>query len=1129
MTVPSQLVGHTLGHYSVIEQIGAGGMGVVYRARDEQLDRDVALKVLPAGTLADDAARKQFRKEALALGKLNHPNIETVFEFGSQDGVDFLAMELIAGSSLRDRLQAGPLPEKEIIRLGTQLAQGLMAAHEQGIVHRDLKPANIMITPDGRVKILDFGLAKLVHPVHATDLTQESTMDSGTVSGTLPYMSPEQLRGQAVDARSDIYAAGTVLYEMAAGRRPFPQSQTAELIGAILHQTPDPLGKQRRNVTPALERVMQKALEKEPSRRYQTARELSVALEGPAAVPMRDSRMASAAAVLALVLLIGLAFGLNLGRIRERMFRRLPAEATPDVSPPIKMRRSVAVLGFKNVSGRADAAWLSTGLSEMLTTELGAGGQIRTVAEENVSRAKMDLSLSDVDSLAGDTLARVRKNLGADFVVLGSYVVLGDQNDGQFRVDLRLQDARNGETIGVVSETGTEAKLFYLVSSAGMELRKKLGIGEISETDANGVRAVVPSNPEAAKLYAEGLAELRVFDALAARDILEKAVAADPNYALAHSALAASWSALGYDGKAAQEAKNAVDLSSSLPREERLAIEGRYYETVRNWPKAIEVYKTLWKFSPDSLDYGLRLAQVQASGGQAKDAMVTIDALRRLPAPDRNDPRIDLAEEPADRGLSDFKRQLATAQNAAKKGEAQGARLLVARAQLAEARAFFSLGDPKNCQSASQEAQRMFAAAGDRNGEAMALHNIAAAMSEEGDNAGAQKLDQQALETCRMIGNKKCMSDTLNSIGIRYKDLADFSSAQRAYQQSLALRREVGDRNGESVSLSNLGVLLYQQGRLAAARKMSEQSLAINRETGEKRGIARALTNLGIVLKDQGQLAEARKMHEESLAIRREIGDKLGTGIALNNLAVLLIDQGDLAGAQKDIDEQAAIFRESSGQRGIAYADFVEGEILVQEGKLDESRKAHEEALAIRTKMGEQTTVEESRLALGQISIEQGRAAEAEKPIREVRDQAHHGKELEIEMTAEILLARCLLALGKPVEAEREIAKAQLVAASSENRIQKLDWTVTAARVHASIGKSGEATSDLLGALATSKKMGCIRCEFEARLALGEIEANSVETTNARARFVALEKDATAKGFLLIARKAAAAAAKKPA
>jgi serine/threonine protein kinase len=186
------MIGQALGHYRIVEKIGAGGMGEVYRAYDGQLERDVALKVLPAGTLSDEMARKQFRKEALALGRLNHPNVETVHEFNTQDGVDFLVMELIHGSSLKEKLKEGPLPESQIILLGSQLAEGLAAAHEQHIVHRDLKPGNLMITPDGRLKILDFGLARLFQTAQNLDATVSAATTTGIISGTVPYMSPEQ-------------------------------------------------------------------------------------------------------------------------------------------------------------------------------------------------------------------------------------------------------------------------------------------------------------------------------------------------------------------------------------------------------------------------------------------------------------------------------------------------------------------------------------------------------------------------------------------------------------------------------------------------------------------------------------------------------------------------------------------------------------------------------------------------------------------------------------------------------------------------------------------------------------------------------------------------------------------------
>jgi serine/threonine protein kinase len=231
------LIGRTLGHYRIIEQIGAGGMGVVYRARDERLERDVALKVLPAGLLDDETARGRFRKEAQALAKLNHPHIGTVYDFDTQDGVDFLVMEYIAGTTLDGKLVSSTLTEREVLILGAQIALALEEAHERGVVHRDLKPSNIMVNQKGRAKVLDFGLARLFSP--KSDATAAPTVtEARHAAGTLPYMAPEQLRGESVDARSDIHALGAVLYEMATSRRAFQEDLQPRLIDAILNRVP---------------------------------------------------------------------------------------------------------------------------------------------------------------------------------------------------------------------------------------------------------------------------------------------------------------------------------------------------------------------------------------------------------------------------------------------------------------------------------------------------------------------------------------------------------------------------------------------------------------------------------------------------------------------------------------------------------------------------------------------------------------------------------------------------------------------------------------------------------------------------------------------------------------------------
>ena len=324
----------TLGHYRILEKIGEGGMGEVYRARDQHLERDVAIKVLPAGLLGDDLVRSHFHKEALALSKLNHPNIEIVYDFDRQDGLDFLVMEFIPGTTLSEKIEIGPLPEADIVRLGLQLAEGLAAAHGHGVVHCDLKPANLRITPEGQLKILDFGVAKLVRPAGVTS-QQETSTQTWPVAGTPSYMAPEQLRGERVDARTDIYAAGVVLYEMTTGRRPFSERSSADLLDRILHQPAVPPVQLRPGLSKRFQSVILKCLEKEPAHRYQSAKELHAGLRPletatPAPPATRRTRnWVAATSGIALLALLSLFLITDVGHLRRRFQGNSVQEGAP--------------------------------------------------------------------------------------------------------------------------------------------------------------------------------------------------------------------------------------------------------------------------------------------------------------------------------------------------------------------------------------------------------------------------------------------------------------------------------------------------------------------------------------------------------------------------------------------------------------------------------------------------------------------------------------------------------------------------------------------------------------------------------------------------------------------------------
>src|SRR5438445_1963232 len=276
--------GALLGPYEILSPLGAGGMGEVYRAKDPRLGRDVAIKVLPASFSQDTERLRRFEQEAKAAGVLNHPNITAVYDIGQHDGAPYVVQELLEGETLRSELAGGRFSSRKAIDYALQIAQGLAAAHEKGIVHRDLKPENVFVTRDGRLKILDFGLAKLTHakegsPDQTTQPTATLGTEPGVVLGTLGYMSPEQLRGRPADARSDIFSFGAILYEMLSGKRAFRGDSAADTMSAILRDDPPDLSLTDQNISPSLERIVRHCLEKNPEQRFQSARDLAFDLE----------------------------------------------------------------------------------------------------------------------------------------------------------------------------------------------------------------------------------------------------------------------------------------------------------------------------------------------------------------------------------------------------------------------------------------------------------------------------------------------------------------------------------------------------------------------------------------------------------------------------------------------------------------------------------------------------------------------------------------------------------------------------------------------------------------------------------------------------------------------------------
>jgi tetratricopeptide (TPR) repeat protein/tRNA A-37 threonylcarbamoyl transferase component Bud32 len=1071
------------GRFRILRFIAQGGMGEVYEAEDLELKEEVALKTIRADVAGDARSLERFKNEIHLARRVTHPNacrIFDVFHHRPSEGEEtvFLTMELLRGETLAERVRgAGRLSPEEALPLVRQIVAGLEAAHHAGVIHRDLKSANVILVPEAdrdgalRAVVTDFGLAR-----RSSREESRSATVSGDLAGTPAYMAPEQIEGGQATAASDVYALGVVMFEMVTGERPFAGDSSLSVLVKRLKEPP----RSPRQLVPQLdrrwERVILRCLERDPGERFASAGDVARALAGEEVAPAtararrRLLLLATAGALVLTLAGAGVALRLVRGRPTESA-RFAPARARP----------AVAVLGFKNLSGRPEAAWLSTAVAEMLGSELAAGERLRIVPGENVARMMAELAIAATDSLAPDTLARVRGHLGADLLVLGSYTVLG----GRIRLDLRLQDAAAGETLTSVAETGTEAELFELVSRSGVRLCEKLGAAPPTAAESRSARASMPSNPEAARLYAEGLKHLREFDALAARALLEKAAAADPQHAPTHSALAGAWSALGYEARAREESKKAFDLAGALSREERLAVEARYREATHDWDKAVDIYRSLLQFFPDNLEYGLRLASAQESAGKGKDALATLDALRALPPPAGEDPRIDLTEATTARYLSETKRAVEAARRAAQKATARGARHLLARARFEEGSSLQNLGEYDAARAALEEGRGLFAAAGDRYGVAGSLNNISIILANRGDLEGAGRFCREALELYRAIGN----------------------------------------RSGEALMRSSLGNIQYFKGDLTGARAVWEETLVVYREINHKEGVARMLTNIASAMAEQGSISAARRRFEEALVVWREIGHQSGIGVTLLNVANALDQEGDLARAEEVFQESLAVLQRTGDKTYAAGAHQAYGNLRLEKGDRAGARLHYERALAMREAMGEAGAATETRLALAGLALEEGRPPQAEAMGRAAAEQAAKEKNVDNEAAAHMVIARARLAQGRAEEAREAAGRAAALVARSEKLALRATLTLVEARLRAAGGAPADlqaARRSLRGLLSKGGEQLPLALQLEARLALAEVAARGKEKA-ARAELQALAQECRTRGFELLAAKAEAA------
>jgi TolB-like protein/predicted Ser/Thr protein kinase len=524
--------GGTLGHYRLVEKIGQGGMGVVWKAFDLTLGREVALKVLP-DALARDAHRvSRLEREAKALAALNHPNIVTVHSIEREDDVRFLAMELVRGRRLSSLIPRGGLPLDRILDVTIPIASALVAAHARGVVHRDLKPSNVMVTDDGQVKVLDFGLAKLADTESAAGADERTytATAAGEIVGTTGYMSPEQVQGKTVDGRSDIFSLGAVLYEMTTGERAFKGETTASTLGAILRDTPPSITRFRPELPDGLRRLVKRCLEKDLSRRYQTALDVRnelvelrselgtepLQVEVPKQLPtvsLPHRRLVPIAAGLLAVVLVAVALGL--GPLRQRFWK-----------PPAAGIRSLAVLPLANQMGDSGQDYFVDGMHDALITELARLGTLKVISRTSVMRyRKPDRPIRDI-----------ARDLGVEGIVEGSVLRVGDR----LRITAQLIDAQTDAHVWADAYERDLADAMAMIGDVTRAIATQIDVTLTARQRAR-IGSARRASPEAQDFYLRGRQQLSAFlpDTIArAAALFQEAIDIDPDYAAPHAALA---------------------------------------------------------------------------------------------------------------------------------------------------------------------------------------------------------------------------------------------------------------------------------------------------------------------------------------------------------------------------------------------------------------------------------------------------------------------------------------------------------------------------------------------------------------------------------------------------------------
>ncbi|HEV2491559.1 MAG TPA: tetratricopeptide repeat protein [Terriglobia bacterium] len=1045
------------GRYEILQLLGEGGMGAVYKARDREVDRLVALKIIRPELANQPEVLRRFKQELILARKVTHKNVIRIFDLGEADGIKFISMDFIEGQDLRSLLrQKGKLAPEEAVNIMLQVGQALDAAHSEGVVHRDLKPQNIMIDAQGRATVMDFGIAR---SMELTGMTQ-----TGALIGTPEYMSPEQAKGQEVDARSDLFTLGIIFYELLTGKTPY---QADTVLGLLLKRTQE-RARPPIELDPAIPRylndVVVRCLEIEARARYQKASEIVADLEAqrrppPPSLFLRMPRLRMVeghpirwiAAALIAVPLITLTI-----IFRAKIFAP-PSTVTPTPSTPAI---SLAIVPFRNASGDAQLDWLGSALAGMLTSDVGQSASLRAVSSDRIAQILHDLQMTPQSSLDPSTLRHVAESSNAQMLVWGQYAKLGDA----IRIDATLE-LQDGRTVPLKADAANEKALPQAVDQLARSIRQNLALSPsvIKELEAQAFKPSTQSLP-ALRDYDEGLQLLRQGRNIEAEQRLRASTKDDPQFALAYSKLAEAEANLGHDSDAEQSSRQAVDLSQNLPPQEKYRIEASHAEIMKDYAKAIESYENLAKVAPGDTDVRFALGRLYEETGDFDKSRQNYDKVLNAD-PKYADAllargRVEIKSGNASGGLDYLNRALTQAILVGN-GEEQ------ALIRQATGIAYKIMNKPDDALTNYQESLKIQRRLGQQRGVAASLNEMGEVYSSMGKPSQALPSFNEALKIRREIGAKKEVGDTLNDLANLYDNRGDHERALGMFRESLQIQRDAHDERYEALCLSNIGDVYLEQGKYDDALTYFQQALGLREKLGVPGDIADTVHNLAETNVSLGQYDQALSQYLRAVELHRRAGDQRSAALDSNGLATLFAYQGrygaalsaeqealktfrdlqehstDLADilsgygralgeagrgaeAQSSLDEALKLARASKDDAKVAEVLNAQGDCAFYRGDLKSAGSLYQQALQAASRAKDKEQLRLSRFNLARLAIEQGHSRQALNALKSLGQEADSLGLKDLAVECAVYRAQALIDTKAYDQARQELDQALL-------------------------------------------------------------------------------------------------------